>query len=192
MSKPIPVNYSNKNVRKDLTPICAEDLDFDFARPNTTNMAFLLVPKCGSTSIRRTLPHLHATSRWKTRDFNVRIGVVRHPINRMASAWRYGWSMIPFEEWWAHVRTDPSWDFHTKPYADILKTDATEILRLEDIRVWWPRLRRQHPRDVDSDLQWHNASSVKDTIPPEILSHADEICEVYKADLNIWYHAQIG
>ena len=154
--------------------------DFNFAEETQNRRVWMLVPKCASTSIRRSIPTLVQVKREHVNKYKYRVGVIRHPVFRIISAHNYGWPEIPIREWWEHVLYNPSWDIHTTPYAEILEPEVNIYLCVEDIVSWW---RRWSPYK----LQHHNSSQPSSIANMNIwLGLAPEIRDVYADDMRMW------
>jgi hypothetical protein len=74
-------------------------------------------------------------------------------------------------------------DYHTSPYNFFLDGYKNlEILRLEDIDVWWPVYKRRYPKSF-GPLARRNSSKGVIKVPEDI---KEEIESVYADDLALW------
>ena len=66
-----------------------------------------------------------------------RWALLRHPVSRIISAYYFGWHQkgegLPLEDWWEHVRQNPSFDAHTQPMVEILDGNFTHADVLEEM-----------------------------------------------------------
>ena len=151
------------------------------------------VAKCASQSMRQMLnlpardekPHIRSIEQsWQ---YTTRLAVIRHPFNRMVSAWRYGWRDKPWETFVGHVLQDPTWDIHTTPQVSWLSVGnnfvPNVVVTLETLDRHWVTLRDEHMPWLTSVPQKKNASPPLDA-PPR--ASRSEIETAYAEDLNLW------
>ena len=120
------------------------------------------VPKVGSASIDKALRRFtnrHASPDEPGEEY--RWMVVRHPLDRLVSAWAYfckkdgppktmqgigTFSWMPFGEWLERVLPDPSVNSHVQPQVDFKGPFRMDRLcRLENLNSEWKALRGRFP-----------------------------------------------
>jgi len=170
-----------------IKPRIAPPYNYNWVFP-AYDFALLGVPKCGSVSLRKAFWQQrakNAVSRKIALQMSVRLAVIRHPVDRLFSAHAYGWSEVPFAEWWAFVKKNPHWDIHTFPVVDWLDDAATHIRPLEQIDSWWPWLRAAVPVTKQPPHKNKGSGARHD-------EYIDEIVSVYHDDLQLFHSVLQG
>ena len=169
---------------------------------NATNARFvyLAVPKCASSSMKNYLRRTKAVAvkRDTVMKYPDRITVVRHPVARLISAYNFGWrkknQLAPeFNDWWFHVKQNPSWDVHTQPMVEILGTDFSEAFQLEEIDLWWPVFEKRWPWVFAFGPMYHTNRTRRSLSEAVSLSQEvlEEIEEKYAEDVTLWQEAAV-
>ena len=163
-------------------------------------LTFYQIPKCASTALTLYLTQtagaqqVNPSPAHKT---GPRWAVLRHPVNRMASAYLNLWQNKgidngpTWEQWWAHVRDNadgPRFDLHTMPMVDFLTDGLTHANVLEEIDYWWPTVVERWPWAFRSrPPERRNATKVEKRVNLAISTTTRrEITEVYAEDLKLW------
>lgn len=177
----------NQNFDDQLKTWCPVDHNYNFLY-RRHSFAYLGVAKCGSVTMRKSLGEVPAYDRAAAMEMETRLAVIRHPFDRLVSAWRYAWSKVPFMRFWQHVEANPFFDFHTMPYSKLLGTDPTEIVTLEQIRVWWPGFHTRFPGLFPPTPLWMNATTERPSqLPQGALSVRSAVEQCYAEDLALWH-----
>jgi len=165
-------------------PALAEQPHYQWMWPNK-DFAYIGVPKCGSVTMRESfgLKTIKGVTRDKVLSMSRRLAVVRHPVDRIFSAHRYGWKDVPFDEWWRHTKKNPHWDVHTYPIVDWLQDDATEIRALEQIAQWWHEYTPLFPSMPKDPPQLNKGTWERDE------RYVDSILSLYYADYLLYVRA---
>lgn len=157
------------------------DHPMNFLTPDAKT-GFVLVPKCASTSFRNELALIRAHGDMIFRA-DRRIAVIRHPFDRLVSAWRYGWPQTLPQHFIEKTLDDPRWDAHVAPYHKRVGI-ATEIYRLEEIGGWWKTLNLEGTQ-IPKKVPRHNATD-SSYVPSTFLPFLSRILDVYADDMAIW------
>jgi len=155
--------------------------EFDFV--------FLAVAKCASTSVR------NAMGEWRTLkvavdlehacQYATRLTIIRHPFNRMVSAWRHLAPGMPWDEFVPYAVERKERDLYFAPFADKVAA-ATTVLTLENLFYTWPSFQADHPW-LPRELPCVNttASRNQERDPPH--TAMDElILRHYRDDVVVW------
>lgn len=150
-------------------------------------LPFIPIPKCGHTTITQCTRHFRMIPYEEALSAEKVYVVLRNPVSRIRSAYENIWKGLfgepPLTAWWCRVRERPHLDYHTAPYDYFLDGFKNlELLRLEDIDVWWPVLKRSYPRSF-GPLRIRNSTPKEVVLPDEMVA---EIEEVYADDLALW------
>lgn len=158
------------------------------------DFAYIGVPKCGTYSMRQALfpnkmdaPALHVE---EALPFTTRMAIIRHPLDRVFSAWNHIWPSHEFGVWWEHVKKNPYWDAHTAPYTSILNAVPNEIYALEDWDKWWPVMATRYPGLFPETMPWRNYSERLFELD-DYRQYHEEILEVYADDLVLFNEARL-
>jgi hypothetical protein len=174
-------------------------------KPVSIENKFVYLPfaKCASSTLmlffKTAAKRCGATPR---RQGVTRLAVVRHPVERVVSAYYFAWHnqgarRLWFNDWWQIVKDNPRIDMHTEPQADLCKLYSIDrakesdlVYQLEEIDLWWPLMAQRHPDIFDRAPGRTNAAKVAKA-PVEDKIRA-EILEVYADDLSIWQQAALS
>ena len=154
------------------------------------DLAYVGVPKCASTSIRRAMYSggMNYLSYYQDEALRAgtRITVIRNPLDRVFSAWNYGWKGTPFPQWWDFIKEDPNKDIHTYRMTDwIAPGKPTEVYRLEAWDQWWPMLVARYPKLFTETMPWRNYIE-RDFAIDDYVEFHEEIAEVYSDDFALY------
>ena len=163
-------------------------------------LVYLPIAKCGSSTFMlffKTASKRVGSRRSQGQGVK-RLVIVRHPVDRLVSAYYFAWHnkgarRLWFNEWWQIVKENPRIDMHTEPMADLFKLYGVNqkdfIFQLEQIDQWWPVMAQELPQIFDREPGRTNAAKVaKAPVEDEIRA---EILEVYADDYEIWKKAAI-
>lgn len=153
------------------------------------DFAYIGVPKCGTQTMRKAFwPDMDSYPCVPIEDalqVSVRMTVIRHPLDRIFSAWNHIWPDHDFGVWWEHVKKNPKWDIHTFPYSDWLGGIPTEVYRLEVWDEWWPEMVDRFPGLFPEVMPWRNYSPRTFDLGDYKEFHED-ILSVYEDDLDLY------
>ena len=167
-------------------------------RVGDKSFVFLRVPKVASTAMSYYLNSkgAKALGREEALKHPDRVAFLRHPVERLKSAYRFGWvkrnmQVLPFDLWWQEVRLNPSFDVHTMPQSVILQSHATETYQLEEIGLWWGALAAKYPFALDArePARANESPSEAVSVPDDVYA---EIMEIYAEDYTRWLEASVS
>ena len=167
-------------------------------KSSADSLVFLRIPKVASTAMTHYLNGKAAKplGRKDSLKYPDRVAFLRHPVERLKSAYMSGWvkkgkPVPPFEEWWEHVRVNPSWDIHTMPQSVLLQSHATEVYQIEEIGQWWPLLAAMYPFafDANEPVRTNESRSADVSVSDEVYA---EIMEIYAEDYERWLSASVS
>lgn len=152
---------------------------------------YMTVPKCASSMFKTYLCWADGRPilRKDIGQYPLRWTAIRHPVSRIVSAYHFGWYKkgrgLPFDQWWFHVKQNPSFDMHTQPIVENLAGKQTRVNVLEEIELWWPLMHAELPWVFGAELPpTTNATRGTKVEIPQALR--EEICDVYADDLALW------
>ena len=133
------------------------------------------------------------------RDVRRQFAVVRHPVERLQSAYYFGWhkhrggnaGRVPFEQWWAFVMVNQRFDMHVEPQIEILNHwdclpgGNNLVFQLEQMDLWWPTMQEMYPDIFNSDDpgRTNYTKVTKNPVPDHIRAEMEEL---YADDLKLW------
>lgn len=135
------------------------------------------IPRCGSHSITKALPGNSLSHREASR-YTQRVGLIRHPFTRLASA--YSLFAAHYEGWEPFVDSAlASRNVHWNPQVDLLSLEGEYIptisYRFEDINKVWPL-------HFSSPLEHLNSTPRKEVTNYRM----KDIERYYEKDLALW------
>lgn len=158
--------------------------------PKTSfDFVFLAVAKCASTAIRNAMDEWRTTKGAITLEeaeqYGTRLTVIRHPFNRLVSAWRHLAPHLTWAEFVPYALERRDRDLYFAPFAEKVQA-ATTVLTLENLAVTWPQFQRDHdwlpPRlMVTNTAEERNQSDLQPTD-----TFDDLILAAYGADVILW------
>lgn len=153
------------------------------------DFAYIGIPKCGTQTMKKAFwPDVDNYPCYgidASLQVGTRITVIRHPLDRVFSAWNHIWPSYSFERWWEHVRANPKWDIHTYPYSDYLAEYPTEIYTLENWDQWWPKMVKRYPELFPETMPWRNYSERNFDLD-QYREYHDDILNIYEGDLALF------
>lgn len=156
------------------------------------------IPKTASSSMISFMTDHKATAQGRKYVDEVpeRLSLIRHPVERVLSAWNNVWGRQhpDFSAWWEEVRTEPGFDVHTKPQAQHLGDAGFDLYRLEEIGTvipfWYEKYPDFFPAKQKKFYQRNKAKSPVDkTSISEVI--LEDIARIYSDDLALWTAASI-
>lgn len=161
-------------------------------------LVFLRVPKVASTAMSYYFNARggKAIGRRDALKHPDRLAFLRHPVERLKSAYQWGWCKhgqrnVPFNDWWDQVRVNPSFDIHTMPMSVHLQSHATEVYQLEEMALWWGGLVQKYPFAFNADMPLR--ANVRASEPVDVDAEVYvEIMAVYAEDYERWLKASVS
>lgn len=174
-----------------INPPPARDLDV-ISRRHGATLVYVAIPKCATSTIKSCMFANTTIGKADMAKHPNIFTAVRHPVDRIVSAYHYGWAKkrIPFDEWWNHVKQNPSWDIHTQPAADIINAvpGKVRVFQLEQIHRWWLIMQERYP-GILRPLGHSNKTEGEKVSPTA--EQRREILMTYAEDFTIWLNADL-